>query len=90
MKLIKLGLTALAAILISQLDAAAGENKRFEYRWNAHGERFGIFVPSEPATVAVYANRQGARGMQNEHGGVRFEFRTNANGQRFGIYVPVQ
>jgi len=92
MKIItKLSLAAFAAISITAGAAFAGENTRWEYRFNAHGNRFLIAVPDAPTTVAVYGGRQGVGqlgAMQNERSEGRWEMRSNAHGDRFLIYVP--
>ena len=92
--IMKLSLAALAATVITAGTISAGEpsNSHFEYRFNAHGDRFGLYVPDKPTTVAVYGDRQGVRqrgGMQNGRSEGRFEWRMTAHGYQ-GFYVPAK
>src|SRR5882757_2950322 len=65
-----LSLAALAATLMTGAAFAHEPSSPVEWRFDAHGNRFPIYVPDKSPTLAVYVDRQGfgfvQRGPMNQ------------------------
>lgn len=91
MKTTLLTLAAVAALTVT----AFGHSKelRLERRWNANGQAFFLYVPTETSTTAVAKQRRYERETRMPYIAegerpLRTERRWNAKGESFLVYVP--